>query len=75
MIACIRNWFKAKPHLSVFLGKDGWRVRMVAANGEIMLGSEAYASRANAVRAADNIGTAFGIAVKVEPLGPPILEG
>ena len=32
-----------------------WRVKLVAANGEILMVSEAYYSRSNAVRAAQKL--------------------
>lgn len=62
------RWFKRRPHVHVFDGADGWRLRIVAANGEIMLGSEAYASRANAIRAADNLCATFDLECRIDPL-------
>ena len=72
MIRTICNWFKAKPHVEVFLGLDGWRFRIRAINGEIMVSSEAYATRSNAIRAAQNLGTAFGLEIKVDPVHPTL---
>lgn len=74
MLKCIVQWFKKKPHVHVFNGADGWRVRVVAANGEIMLGSEAYSTRSNAIRAADNLCVAFGLDIRVDPIPTPTLE-
>ena len=38
--------------ICVFEGEDGWRYRIVAANGRKLAVSEAYASKTNALRAA-----------------------
>lgn len=37
----------------VFRGEDGWRYRIVAANGRKLVVSESYASKGNVLRAAD----------------------
>lgn len=72
MIRTICNWFKAKPHVEVFDGIDAWHVRIRAINGEIMLSSEGYSTRSNAIRAAQNIATAFGLEIKVDPIHPTL---
>ena len=41
--------------VEVFEGKDGWRVRLVGDNGEIIATTEAYDSKSNANRAAEMI--------------------
>jgi uncharacterized protein YegP (UPF0339 family) len=41
-----------KRIIEVYESEDGWRVRILAANGKIVHSSEAYASKAKAIRAA-----------------------
>ena len=54
--------------VELFKGQDGWRWRKVAANGEIVSGSEAYASKRNARRAAQAEAQREGLeVVEVEP--------
>ena len=57
--------------VQVFYGEDGWRYRIVAANGRKLVVSEAYASKTNAWRAANAFADALWISdrldVEVEP--------
>jgi len=61
-------WFKRKPHLEVKHADTGQKVthwvRIVAANGEILLASESYSSESNARRAAHNLASHTGLKVK-----------
>lgn len=51
----------------VFEGKDGWRYRTVADNGEKLTVSEAYSSKSKALRATDDFLTALReVPVEVE---------
>ena len=47
-----------KLHYELLEGKDGWRVRLRADNGEIIATTEAYDSKGNAQHAMDRIATA-----------------
>lgn len=52
------NWMLGKraPHCVVFRDTIGeWRYRIVGANGEKMAASEAYTTKANAIRAVDEL--------------------
>jgi len=54
--------------LDIYEAKDGWRWRLVAANGQIMADSaEAYTREHDAARAFDTLRAAF---LEVDP-GPP----
>ena len=42
-------------NVKVFEGEDGWRVRLIGDNGEIIATTEAYDSESNAERSAKSI--------------------
>lgn len=47
------NIFKKRPaKINVFEGKNGWYFHLLASNGKISEGSQAYSSKSNAKRAA-----------------------
>lgn len=47
-----------KPCFKIYVDKAGYhRWRLIAGNGEIVAASEAYASKQNAVRSANNVKT------------------
>ena len=43
------------PRFEVYRARDGWRWRLIAANGRIVATGEAHTRRADAVRAAQNL--------------------
>ena len=46
---------KREPQFQVYQARDGWRWRLVAANGRIVATGEAHIRKADAVRAAANL--------------------
>lgn len=46
---------KRKPKFEVYPAPDGWRWRLIAANGRIVATGEAHPRKADAVRAAQNL--------------------
>ena len=46
---------RREPQFQVYPSKDGWRWRLVAANGRVVATGEAHTRRADAVRAAQNL--------------------
>lgn len=54
------------PKIEIFPGVDGWRIRVRAANGEILMTSEAFASNGNARRAAKRLVRVVLVAAVVE---------
>lgn len=43
------------PRFEVYRARDGWRWRLIAANGRIVATGEAHTRKADAVRAAANL--------------------
>jgi len=50
LLACFRR--RSRYTVTVFMSKDGWRFRAMAANHEILFQSEAYTRPGDAERAA-----------------------
>jgi uncharacterized protein YegP (UPF0339 family) len=43
------------PRFEIYEATDGWRWRLIAANGRILASGEAFASKRNALRAVDAV--------------------
>lgn len=59
----------AKPRIKVMVGyTDGkhWWIRIVASNGKVILDSEVYDNKSNAMRAANRLAKVLGLKVDLE---------
>jgi uncharacterized protein YegP (UPF0339 family) len=58
----------------LYKSKDGWRIRLIGRNGEIMLSSEAYSSLTKSAQSARKIAEAIGGKVEMTAEARRILK-
>lgn len=55
-----------QPRFEVYESKDGWRWRLIAANGRILASGESHTRKADAERAVATVKYVSGIANRVD---------